>query len=207
MAITTYAELCAAAANWLVRDDLSPRIPEFVTLAEARLNRVLRARLAETEAALMLGVGARTLALPTGFAEPLRLWLVRPEGREALRLVEPSLLGAVSLRGEPAAWAVDGGAIAFDRPADRTYDLVLRMRSKVRLSDAAPTNAILAEAPDVYLFATLCEAAPYLRDGELAASYELRLERAIDELNLLDARSRSGVTLSTELAQVLAASC
>jgi hypothetical protein len=47
MAITTYAELQAAAANWLVRGDLTARIPEFITLAEARLNRVLRARMAE----------------------------------------------------------------------------------------------------------------------------------------------------------------
>jgi hypothetical protein len=204
MAITTYAELCAAAANWLVRADLTARIPEFVTLAEARLNRVLRVRLGETEAALTLNVGARSVAAPASLAEPLALWLVRADGREALRHVEPSLLAAVSLRGPPSAWTVDGGSLAFDRPADRAYDLTLRMRAKFRLSEAAPVNGLLAEAPDVYLFATLCEAAPYLRDGELAASYELRLERAIDELNQLDARSRAGVTLSTELAQVLA---
>ena len=33
MAITTYAELQAAAANWLVRADLTARIPEFIALA------------------------------------------------------------------------------------------------------------------------------------------------------------------------------
>jgi hypothetical protein len=42
MAISTYAELQAAAANWLVRRDLATRIVEFISLAEARINRVVR---------------------------------------------------------------------------------------------------------------------------------------------------------------------
>lgn len=203
MAITTYDELQAAAANWLVRADLTARIPEFITLAESRLNRVLRSRLAEGEVALAATVGGRTIPLPAGFAEPLGLWLVRPEGREALRFVEPSLLGASSLRGEPACWTVDGGAIAFERPCDQAYALLLRMLTNFRLSDAQPTNALLAECPDAYLFATLCEAAPFLRDAELAGAYEARLDRAVAEINAKAARSRSAVTLSTELAAVL----
>src|SRR4051812_14862616 len=99
MAITTYAELQAAAANWLVRGDLTARIPEFIALAEARLNRVLRARLAESEAALTASVGSRSVPLPAGFAEPVALSILKSDGRCVLRFVERSLLGASSLRG------------------------------------------------------------------------------------------------------------
>lgn len=205
MAITTYAELQASAANWLVRGDLTARIPEFVALAEARLNRVLRARLAEAEVPLTATVGSRTLPLPAGFAEPLALWMVRPGGREALRFLEPSLVAATSLRGEPSGWTVDGTQIAFDRPCDQAYGFVLRMLTRFRLSDSAPTNALLTEAPDVYLFATLCEAGPFLRDAELMQAYEIKLERAIGELNAKEARSRAAVTLSSDLAELLAA--
>ncbi len=200
MAITTYAELQAAAANWLVRADLTARIPEFITLAEARLNRSLRARLAETEAALSGVVGSRFIPLPAGFAEPLALWIVREAGREALRFAPPSLIGASSLRGEPAAWTVDGTKLAFERPCDQAYPFTLRMLAKFQLTEAAPTNALLADCPDAYLFATLCEAAPFLRDADLAGAYEARLERAIAEINSKDARSRAPRTLSTELA-------
>jgi hypothetical protein len=203
MAITTYAELKAATANWLVRADLTARIPEFITLAEARLNRVLRARLAETEVALTAVVGARAVPLPSGFAEALALWIARPEGRTALPFLEPSLIGASSLRGEPGAWTVDGPNLAFDRPCDQAHGLVLRMLKTFSLSDAAPTNALLAEGPDVYLFATLSEAGPFLRDAELAGAYEARLERAIGELNAKDARSRAPRTLSTELPELI----
>lgn len=203
MAITTYAELKAAAANWLVRGDLTARIPEFITLAEARLNRVLRTRLAEADVALSAVVGARTVPLPAGFTEALALWIAGGEGRTKLRFVAAQLIGATSLQGEPAAWTVDGATLAFDRPCDQAYPLTLRMLRGHALSDAAPTNGLLAEAPDVYLFATLCEAGPFLRDAELAGAYEAKLDRAIAELNAKDARSRAPRTLGVELADLL----
>ena len=199
MAITTYAELQAAAANWLVRADLTPRIPEFIALAEARLNRVMRARLAEAEVALTATVGVRTIPLPAGFTEPLRLWIERTEGRSELRFLEAGLIGASSLRGEPRAWTVDAANLGFDRPCDQAYGLTLRMLRAFALSDAAPTNALLSDFPDLYLFATLSEAAPFLRDADLAAAYETKLGRAIDEANAKDARSRAARILTTEL--------
>ena len=199
MAITTYAELQAAAANWLVRGDLTQRIPEFITLAEARLNRVLRARLAEVEVALTASVGARTLPLPAGFAEPLALWIVTGDERRGLRFIEPSLLGASSLRGRPCSWSVDAATLALDRPCDQAYDLVLRMLARFALSDAEPTNGLLTDYPDAYLFATLCEAGPFLRDDALAGAYEARLERAIAEINTKDARARAPGALATEI--------
>lgn len=205
MAITTYAELQAAAANWLVRTDLTARIPEFIALAEIRLNRVMRARLAEAEAPLAASPGARSLPLPPGFIEPLRLWIQRGDARTEIRFVPAELIGASSLRGEPEAWTVDGANISFDRPCDQAYGLTLRLLRKFALSDAAPTNALLSESPDLYLFATLSEAAPFLRDPDLAAAYETRLDRALREANTKEARSRSARTLTTELAGLVPA--
>jgi hypothetical protein len=206
MGISTYAELQAAAAGWLVRGDLTARIPEFITLAEARLNRILRTRLSETEATITLAEGARTAALPAGFTEPLRLWIVRADGREELPFVEAVRLASRTGRGEPGAWSVDGPNVAFDRPSAVATSFVLRLLRAFSLSPAAPTNALLDEAPDIYLFATLCEAGPFLRDGELAQAYEAKLERAINELNAKAARSRSGQRLVTDLPE-LAVAC
>lgn len=198
MAIDTYAALKAAAAHWLVRGDLTARIPDFVALAEARLNRVLRHRLAETEIALTAAPGLRRIPLPAGFTEPLRLWLEAAEGRIELPCVEAATLPQTAARGVPRAWAIDAEAVAFDRPCDQAYGLTLRMLKAFALSEAAPTNALLTEAPDVYLFATLCEAAPFLRDAELSGAYETRLDRALGELNAKHARSRALGTLRVE---------
>lgn len=199
MAITTYAELQAAAANWLVRADLTARIPEFIALGEARLNRVLRTRLAENEVSLNATAGSRTMPLPAGFAEALALWIVDGGRRTALRFVEPSLAAASTASGRPQSWGIDGATLAFNRPCDQAYGLVLRMLAKFALSDAAPTNGLLTEGPDIYLFAMLCEAGPFLRDDDLAQAYEARLARAIGEINGKDARSRAARTLATEV--------
>ena len=103
MAITTYAELKSAAANWLVRGDLTARIPEFISLAEARINRVVRARRAEADASLTLASGDRTVALPATYGEPLRLWLVIDGERDELPFVDASLMEASAVEGQPAA--------------------------------------------------------------------------------------------------------
>ncbi len=201
MAITTYAELQAAAANWLIRADLTARIPEFITLAESRLNRTLRTRLAEAEVGLTATVGSRTIALPAGFSEPLAVWVVDSSGRRPLRFIEPSLSRASGSTGRPETWSIDGATLAFDRPCDQAYGFVLRMLAKFALSNAAPTNALLSDYPDAYLFATLSEAGPFLRDDDLAAAYEARLTRAIGEINSKDARSRAARTLVGDTPQ------
>jgi hypothetical protein len=204
MAISTYAELQAAAAAWLVRGDMAARIPEFITLAEVRLNRILRMRLAEAEVTLNIAEGERSAVLPTGFTEPLRLWIVRPEGKAELPFVEAVRQRNRTLRGDPGAWTVDGASVVFDRPCAVATTFVLRLLRAFSLSSSAPTNALLDEAPDVYLFATLCEAGPFLRDGELTQAYEAKLERAVGELNAKSARSRAGSRLVTDLPELVA---
>ena len=66
MAINTYSTLQTAVANWLDRDDLTARIPEFIALAETRINRALRIRAMETvSTAISTASGTREYALPT----------------------------------------------------------------------------------------------------------------------------------------------
>lgn len=203
MAITTYAELQAAAANWLVRRDLSFRIPEFIALAEARLNRKVRKRQAEVESNLTGVPGSRFINLPAAFAEAVQCWIVTDGQREGLDYREPALSDAIAVASRPRYWGIDGPNLAFEAPCDQAYSLVLRYLAKYALSDAAPTNTLLTDAPDVYLFATLAEAGPFLRDNELASNYEAKLGRAIQELNTKDNRSKSMQAIQLEPAALL----
>jgi hypothetical protein len=201
MAITTYPELKTASANWLVRADLTARIPEFIALGEARLNRQLRARRAEADVSLTGVVGSRTIALPATYTEALQCWIT-PSGetiRRELQFQDPADLIVDTTAGQPRGWTIDGTNLAFERPCDQAYPFTLRTLTKFALSDAAPTNALLSDYPDVYLFATLCEAAPFLRDADLAQAYAAKLETAISEINAKEARSRAPARLSTEV--------
>lgn len=55
MAITTFSELKTGIANWLERDDLTSRIPEFIALAEARHRREIRIRQMQKRQNLLSG--------------------------------------------------------------------------------------------------------------------------------------------------------
>ena len=71
MAIGTYAELQTAVANWLDRGDLTERIKEFIGLAEARMNRVLRLQLMVNIDTTTLGGAAALVAGTRDYAFPL----------------------------------------------------------------------------------------------------------------------------------------
>ena len=196
MALTTYAQLKSAVADWLERSDLSDRVGDFITLAESRLNRVLRLRLMESDQSLAATPGSRMIALPVGFREPVALWLETAGGRRALSFVDAAGLEASASAGQPQHWTIDGGNLAFERPCDQAYGLTLRMLGRLALSDGAPSNAVLADYPDLYLFGALVEAAPYLRDAEMLSLFAARFEAALAEARMKEARSRALATLS-----------
>jgi hypothetical protein len=69
MAINSYSTLQTAVANWLDRDDLSDRIPEFIALNEAVFNRVLRLRAMENITTSATVSGTKSYDLPTGYVQ------------------------------------------------------------------------------------------------------------------------------------------
>jgi hypothetical protein len=204
MAISTYAGLQAAVATFIVRADQTANIPTFIQLAETRLNRVLRKRQAEMDVSLTGVPGSRMIALPAAYSEALTLWITLPGsgGRTELNFVDPAVLLTYTDVGQPYAWTIDGTNLAFERPCDQAYAFTLRCLEKYALSDAAPTNALLTDYPDAYLFATLAEAGPFLRDDDFTANYEQKLQRTIGEINAKDARSRAPQHLVTEPGQL-----
>jgi hypothetical protein len=119
--------------------------------------------------------------------------------RNELQPVEASVIEASSLNGQPMDWCVDGSNLAFERPADQAYSLVLRYRGDFALSDASPTNDLLTRAPDIYLWGTICEAAPYLRDADFMATAEGKFQRAVKDFNAAESRSKAPAKLRTEL--------
>ena len=65
MSINTYSELKTSIANFLARDDLTARIPEFIEIAEARINRELETREQEKRATATLTANNQYVSLPT----------------------------------------------------------------------------------------------------------------------------------------------
>lgn len=201
MAITTYAELQDAAANWLERTDLTARIPEFIALCESRLNRTLDTRSMQSDNALTGVIGSRYIALPAGFREPVALWQNLNAGRQPLTFVDPSQLATWTVNGWPTKWTIDGDNLAFERPCSEAFSFTLRMLGALGLSDSSTTNYVLTNYPDVYLFGTLTEAGPYLKDQDILTIYDTRFQTSLAEMRAKENRNRSLAPLRTEPAQ------
>ena len=90
MAINTYATLQSSIANWLDRSDLTDRIPDFIALAEARINRVLRVRQMETVKLISMLNGVKRIALPSDYKK------MRGLKYDATQIAETTLNGDIT---------------------------------------------------------------------------------------------------------------
>lgn len=202
-----YSWLQAEVVDWSHRKDLASKVPKFVTMAEARINRIVQARGMEVEANIAFGPGIAAVRLPEGFDTPVAAWLLCDTGRRSLSPVVPEQLNGATQRGEPQYWAVDGAYLTLNCPVDRARTVALRYRGLLRLSDAYPNNSVLTKYPDVYLYGTLMEAALWARDQDSLAMWAPLFDTAMKELNRNESRARAIAPLRTELAGLLGGRC
>lgn len=196
MTISTYTELKTAVESWLHRSNLTANVPDFIRLAESRLNRKLRLRAMVSLEPVVSVIGSRYIVTPAGFLEPLGLWITSDAKQEPLRFIAQESLPYEAGNGEPKYWTLQGLNIAIERPADQVYNLTFRMYKSFYLSEAAPTNWLLTNYPDIYLYGALLEAAPFMRDKENITMWRELLAAGLDELTLADGRYKSLSTLS-----------
>lgn len=191
MSISTYAELQSAVANWLNRDDLTDRIPEFITLAEARFNRVIRApdMLTRNDS---FTVDGQYEDLPTGFLEASRVVLATSPVTQ-LEYLTPQELSEVrhtrTSSGKPAYYTVAGGSFEFLPTPDSAYTASVLYYARLTAVSSS-FNWLATAHPDIYLFGALCEAEPYIQNDGRLVLWEARLQKALTELNVLNDRKR-----------------
>ena len=185
MAISTYSELQDAIAGWLHRDGdstITERIPDFIRLAEARFNRVLRTRgMLESLASTPLVSGAA--ALPAGF---LAFKELRCDASPSYTL-QPKPLDWVRNQGTlatlPLHFAVTGDEVVC-WPSSGS---VLRAYYKQipALADNA-TNWLLTAHPDLYLFASLVESALFTQDDSRIPLWAEKAAALIEQVQSQD---------------------
>ena len=154
MAITNYTELKTAVANHLARTDLTTNIPDFITLAEARLSRELETREQEKRATATMTSGDEYIALPTDLRE-VREVKVNQNPIKVLEYMSPTSLDsnfASGSSGTPQAYSIVGQEIKL-RPIPDSSDTleIIYIGSLSALSDSNLTNIMLTRHPDAYL--------------------------------------------------------
>jgi hypothetical protein len=203
MAISTKAELHTAVANWLNRSDLTSRIPEFISLAEAQLNRLLRTR--EMLVRSTASATGQYISIPTDYLEmmnieltstspPKRLIYITSDRSDDYREQQNNKTGA------PSYYTIEGDAIQLLPTPDATYTLQLNYYKDITaiagLADSG-NNWLLTSHPDIYLYGTLLQSAPYLMDPQSIGTWGTMYAQSIQELQTADDKSKySGGTLN-----------
>lgn len=188
MSLTNYTELMAGVASWLHRADLAEQIPDFIALAEARLNTDLDARAMETRVTLTATAGDAWLTLPTDVLE-LRRFTVVTDPVRMLQYATPDQIAAdfpASLSGCPVQYAVIGGLAQLAPVPDAAYPLELTYWQRLPPIAESTSNWLLAASPGCYLYGALCEAAPWLGDDERIKVWEGKYQQAVEGVNRID---------------------
>ena len=196
MALANYTDLQNGVINWLDRSDLSSRVPEFITLAEDTLNKRLRIRAMENRATATLS--SEYAALPTGFLE-MRNFQLNTNPKQTLRFVTPEYIDtfwAGSTTGQPRVYTFLGGEIQLAPSPDGSYTGEMDYYQKWDIATDT-TNWLLTNAPSAYLYGSLLQAEPFLRNDKRIQVWREMFERSLADIEMADKRERwSGNSLT-----------
>ena len=194
MAITSYSTLISAVKTYLNRSDISDaQIKEFISLAEASFNRVLRTRNQITRSTS--DISTQFVSQPTDLLE---LYNIQLNSNPIVRLEQVSLSkmdelkSASSTTGKPRYFAITGADFEFYPAPDTTYEIeVIYYKTIAPLSDSNTDNFLLTNQVDIYLFGTLVQAEPWLMNDERIGVWGSFLGKAIEELRISDQRAQT----------------
>lgn len=213
MSIANYTDLQSAIADWLARPGdtiISDRVADFVLLAESRIaygsehpqfpSRPLRIRPMETALDLTTTGGTETVALPDGYLALRSIYLdTSPRGR--LRYVTPKQFNDKhdgSTTGKPYEYSIEGENFRFGPVPDSAYDVGGMYYKKFGDLATNSTNWLLTNKPDIYLYGSLIEAAPYIGNDERLVTWYTFFMAAVNSLQAQDERDRHGGELTMQ---------
>ena len=190
-AFTSYDNLKTNIADYLARSDLTDKIPMFVSLAEKRLNRDLRLRQTLQQSTYSLTSGYK-VPTPTDFLEMKDIHIdANPIINLNFKTVSQFYrLNNSSGSGRPINYTLisDNFVLAPRPTGSSTINMTYYKIPKV-MSDTNPSNEYLEVCPDLLLYASLVESAPFLMNDERLTTWEALYTRGLTSITKSDEQS------------------
>lgn len=194
--ITDYTSLQAAIVEYLARDQdatLTARVPAFVQLFESKMNRTLFVRQMETRATALTDPTAgepEFIALPADFQSMRRIRLASVTGKPLLEFKSTAQMDefraqTANQAGQPRYFTIFGNEIELAPTPEAIYTVEMVYRQNVPALADNTTNWLLAIAPDLYLYGSLMESAPYIKEDARIQTWGALLISALTDLNEL----------------------
>ena len=193
MALANYTDLQASVASWMHRTDLTTVIPDLVVLAEARIARDLRLRRQVTSTTLSTVAATQAVALPSDYLELENISCTVSGIDRNLEYINIERLNVKypdgSWNGPPMVYTLEGDNILLGPVPDAVYSLPIFYYSRWVALATTSTNWLLTNHPNIYLYATLAEAADYVHDAEAMAKWESKYNLGVKQLQDSDDKS------------------
>ena len=189
MAFTTFGDLQTSIGTWLNRTDLTDAITtDLIALAEARLKRDPRIR---RLIALTITPSADDYALPSDFAELVSLYYDGSSVYGPLRIVNPEQIGELKAYHGTTGTPVAAAVIATQGAPKLRFAPVPSSATSMKMEYVATldpiddtdntSNSLLELHPDIYLYACLVEAEPFLMEDERVPLWEAKLQSSLND--------------------------
>lgn len=137
--------------------------------------------------------GTRSYALPTSYLSG-RNFSLNTDPITPLEYLTPEMmdrLWAGSASGKPLTYTIIGDNYHLGPAPDAVYTVEITYYKQVdALSDASPTNTMLTNNPDVYLYGALLESAPFLQNHPDILVWKGGYDEAISKIQKADALDR-----------------
>jgi hypothetical protein len=189
--ISDYASLQTAVANWLNRSDLTAYIPDFITLCETDFNRKLRIRSMESRVQAVINAGGPS-TLPSSYVGAKRI-ILTSDPNPPIDYVTPEqwskMYPITTLQGRPKKFTLIGNEIHFAPIPDSAYTVEMILYAPFTALSSG-VNWMITNAPDVYLYGTLLQSAPFIKDKDSLEVWGQFYQNGIDWLNKRDADDR-----------------
>jgi len=202
MALANYVDLQASIAAWTHRTDLTSVIPDFVTMAEAKISRDLRLRKQITSTTLTTTANVQSLALPTDWLEFENVSVASSPSQQLVYVPVEHLDANFSstYTDMPSCFTVEGDNILFGPTPDAAYSIACIYYARFPSLITNSTNWLMTNHPNIYLWACLIEASYYTRDIQAGQLYEQRYQNELNQLQNVDDRStHSGSALRVKV--------
>lgn len=195
--ITDYTSLQTAVIEYLARDQdttLIARIPSFIQMSEAKLNRDLFVRQMEQRSSATVDITTTEpefISLPTDFQSMRRIRLSSATGKPRLEFLPGAAMDEYrrsigNSPGQPIYFSIFGSEIELAPTPNVNFVIEMVYRQNIpALSLTNTTNWLLTLAPDAYLYGALLESAPYIKEDARIQTWGLGFKTAIDDLNNL----------------------
>lgn len=181
LSFESYDDLQVAIATYLQRSNLSAQIPLFIQLAEVRLGNLIKTLPQQVSLPYQIvpAMGTNRINLPSDFGALIRATY----GNFPLAYISPEQLNIDKTRDRTNEFTIIGNNFFLQTYVDGSSTLTLYYYQQLQgLSDNNESNWLLEDYPNIYLYACLLEASPYIIDDERLPVWEQMLEEAITEV-------------------------